>query len=224
MNQDNGTANIAIFDLDKTITKYDTYVHFLLSILRKKPLRTLRCVHLPIAVLMFKLGLRGNSWLKETFLTAFAGGLHKDEVKSLSESFVSKVLKKGVYQQALAQISQHREKGDQLILASASFNFYIDILGERLCFDDILCTKAQWNTEGRLTGKIDGNNCYGENKLKAVEKHLANITNKGQITMYSDHESDLPVFLLSDVRVATNPNNRLKALAANHDISIVHWQ
>lgn len=224
MNQIRPVVDIAIFDLDKTITRYDTYVHFLLSILRRKPLRTFRCIHLPIAVLMFKFGARSNSWLKETFLTAFAGGLNRDEIRSISESFTSKVLASGVYSEALGQIAQHRSNGDRLILASASFNFYIDLLGEKLQFDDVLCTQAQWNKRDQLSGRIDGKNCYGENKLNAVEKHLSSIGHKGQITLYSDHDSDLPVFLLSDIRVAINPNSRLEAIAEFHNISIVRWQ
>lgn len=224
MNQHKPVINIAIFDLDKTITRYDTYVHFLLSILRKKPLRAFRCIHLPISVLVFKLGLRSNSWLKETFLTAFAHGLDRHEIRTISESFTTKVLTSGVYAEALRQIAQHRANGDRLILASASFNLYIDQLAEKLQFDDVLCTQAEWNEHDRLSGRIDGKNCYGKNKLNAVEKHLSSIENKGQITLYSDHDSDLPVFLLSDIRVAINPNNRLEAIAESHNISIVRWQ
>lgn len=224
LNPHNSVNDIAIFDLDKTITRNDTYVQFLLSILSKKPLRAFRCIHLPFAVLMFKFGLRGNSWLKETFLAAFAGGLSRNEIRKLSESFTAKVLQDGVYQEALDQIAKHRAKGDRLILASASFNFYIDLLAAQLKFDDVLCTQAHWNNKDQLSGRILGDNCYGENKLKAVQKHLSTLEGKRQITMYSDHDSDLPVFLLSDVRIATNPNSRLEAIADSHNISIVRWQ
>ncbi len=224
MNQPKSSANIAIFDLDKTITHYDTYIHFLLSILSKKPLRAIRCIHLPFAILMFKVGLRSNSWLKETFLVAFAGGINREAINTMSQSFVSKVLKSGVYPEALEQIEKHRAAGDRLVLASASFNIYVELLAEKLNFDDVLCTHAEWDEAGQLTGRIDGKNCYGENKLVAVKNHLASIENKALITMYSDHDSDLPVFLLSDVRVATNPNSRLEAQAKTHNISIVRWQ
>lgn len=224
MNQHNHAMDIAIFDLDKTITRSDTYVQFLLSILKRRPLRAFRCIHLPFALLIFKAGLRSNSWLKETFLTAFAGGLTRDEICEFSESFTTEVLRDGVYQEALEQIAHHRRKGDRLTLASASFNFYIDILAAQLEFDDVLCTQAEWNDQDQLTGRILGKNCYGENKLEAVEKHLSTIEGKHQITFYSDHDSDLPVFLLSDIRIATNPNSRLEAIAGSHNISIVRWQ
>jgi hypothetical protein len=78
----------AIFDLDRTITQRDTYVAFLLKFLLNSPSKVIFSSWLPIAVLMHKIGLRDNTWLKTVFLRSIAGGASKLEIETLSERFV----------------------------------------------------------------------------------------------------------------------------------------
>ena len=65
---------IVVFDLDGTITRYDTYVRFLLYVIARKPLKLARLPLLSIDVLRHKLGSQTNSWLKKRFLSALLAG------------------------------------------------------------------------------------------------------------------------------------------------------
>ena len=136
MNQKN--QNIAIFDLDHTITSKDTYLSFLIHFLKKNPERLLHCWFLPIAVVLHKTKQRDNSWLKETFLTAIAGGTNQHEINEFAHHFTQLILEQYIYQDAVKQIEFHKQQGDLLILASASFDFYVQKMGQQLGFDKIL--------------------------------------------------------------------------------------
>ena len=163
--------NIAIFDLDGTITRSDTYLGFLLFLLRKKPLRLLRCYFLPVAVVLFKLKLKNNSWLKKTFLGAIAGGFTREQIDQLCDQYLLEVVEQDFSPSALQAIQQHQQQGDRLILASASYDFYVSRIGQKLGFDEILCTRSLWK-DGHLLGDIDGQNCYGPEKLERVQTSL----------------------------------------------------
>ena len=215
--------NVAIFDLDHTISKKDTYLQFLLAYLRAYPIRFLRCVWLPWAVLMHLCNLRSNSWLKERFLTSTAKGAPRERIDRFSKRFVEKILSASLNAKALKRIFEHQKSRDYLILSSASFDFYVDRLGRKLGFDAIVCTQAQWDESGRLTGRIAGDNCYGEHKKIATQKVLAAIS-AARVTVYSDHHSDLPIFSLASQKIAVNPTKKLYQIALSNEFSVEWWR
>jgi len=214
---------VVIFDLDSTITKKDTYVAFLLSILKAYPLRFFRCGFLPFAILIHKAGIRDNSWLKETFLTTIAGGLSQSQLTACSDQFLEKLKKKGIRSKALQKIQQHHDANHKLILASASFDFYVKKLGHQLGFDAIACTLSSWNKHNKLTGKIDGQNCYGKYKLKRLIEILGNDKNAITTIAYTDHHSDAPLLEWVDKAIAVNPTQKLHRLALKKKYIIADW-
>ncbi len=212
---------IVVFDLDNTITKKDTYLAFLIFCLKQNPLRLFRCYFLPFAVLIFKLKLKDNSWLKKTFLGAIIGGTQRDDVNSLVDDFLSDI-KDQYYSQALGQIQYHKEQSDYLVLASASYDFYVEKIGKELGFDQIICTKSVWSN-GRLIGDIDGENCYGPNKLAQIKKELSNILDNYKTVAYSDHHSDKYLLEWADLGIAVNPTDKLRVIAEQTGFEIRNW-
>jgi len=59
--RDSLPEHVAVFDLDGTITRVDTYVHFLFAVMRRYPLRVLRGAWLPLALVIHKSRLKDNS-------------------------------------------------------------------------------------------------------------------------------------------------------------------
>jgi HAD superfamily hydrolase (TIGR01490 family) len=214
---------IVIFDLDSTITKKDTYVAFLLSILKTYPLRLLRCGFLPFAILIHKAGIKDNSWLKETFLSAIASGLTQSQLSASSDQFIEKLKKKGIRSKAIQKIQQHRDANHKLVLASASFDFYVKNLGHQLGFEVIVCTQPSWNKHNKLTGKINGQNCYGKYKLKRLIEILGIDKNDITTIAYTDHHSDAPLLEWVDRAIAVNPTKKLHQMALKKKYMIADW-
>jgi hypothetical protein len=87
---------LALFDLDGTITRRDTYLAYLLGFLARHPERWPRATPLPLAVLGYLLGVRDNTWLKTTFLRAILGGAPRSLLASWTEIFLNQMLDSGL--------------------------------------------------------------------------------------------------------------------------------
>ena len=216
---------LAVFDLDGTITNCDTYISFLLFILFKKPQRFINASWLPFAVLIHKMGLRNNSWLKEKFLTSIVSGFTNTEIDQWTHDFSNNILNKHTFVAAKDKINEHLNHGHQLILASASFDFYVEKIGKQLGFHHIVCTKSSWNKNNRLLGIIDGENCYGQNKVRSLQKLItANNIRFDSSICYTDHHSDIALLNWATKGIAINPTSKLSHLISNTNIEEILWR
>ncbi len=77
-----GRPVVAVFDLDRTITRYGTYVPFLWSTALRHPPRLLYAGPILLAAAAYKLGLITRKRLKEFMLSAVLGGASRSEFSS----------------------------------------------------------------------------------------------------------------------------------------------
>ena len=63
----------------------------------------------------------------------------------------------------------HQEQGHVVLLVSASFDVYLEPLGQLLEADDVLCTRLERDA-GVLTGRLVGPNCRGAEKVRRIEQ------------------------------------------------------
>jgi len=213
----------AIFDLDGTITSNDTYLSFLFTYLKHNPVRLVYCWSLPFVVVTFKLGFKNNTWLKKKFLGAIVGGVFRDDIDQFVNHFLNITLEDQIKKSALQEIQQHKQLGNNLLLATASFDFYAIKLGEKLGFDTIICTKSRWDDNDRLMGDIDGNNCYGKHKFENVSRYIQENLSNTHTILYTDHHSDLPLMEWVDEGIAINPTSKMRELAIENDFEIKDW-
>lgn len=213
---------VAVFDLDGTLTRQDTFKIFLKRRMQSRPWRAINCAPLPFAYLMARKGMRDHVWLKQQTLKYVVGGSKRDELSEFCADFAQQMLHEQVTDCARAKLDEHKRRGDTLVLCSASFDFYVHAIGDALGFDHVICTKSAWKQE-RLTGDIDGENCFAEEKIRQLEALLGE-QGKGHRSAYSDHHSDLPLLQWADHAVAVNPTKYMAEHAAEHDFEVVDWQ
>ena len=214
--------NVAIFDLDGTITRRDTYTALLLRALRHRPARLVPALALPLAAVVHLAGLRDNAWLKARFLAAILGGIGRDELQGLTGPFLADLLKHGLRTRARAVIDAHRVAGDYVLLATASFDFYCLEIGRTLGFDAVVCTESQWRDE-RLVPVLATGNCHGLVKQRRVQEALTRLPGPARLTVYSDSHADLPILGIADEPVAVNPTRRLAAIAEVRRYRVEDW-
>jgi HAD superfamily phosphoserine phosphatase-like hydrolase len=144
-----------------------------------------------------------------------------------ADAYADRVVAEDVFPGALAQIATDRAAGQRLVLATASNEFYVGAIAQRLGFADVIATPARWEDD-RLHHRLGGENCYGEAKRDLVAAWLTRQGLAGQaLCFYSDHESDVPLFELAVASggeaVAANPSPRLRAEAGTRGWRIVDW-
>ena len=221
-------SGLAIYDMDRTVTKRPTYTHFLLHCaLRRAPWRLLLLPAVLVPLLAYALKLLDRGRLKEIMHHLLLGArIHPHELKPLVDSFADAQAAKNVRPGALSAIARDKTEGRRLVLATASYRLYADAIAERLGFDDVIGTGSVIGLDDRVHAKITGENCYGPAKMRMIADWVEKSGLKGahgHVRFYSDHVSDQPVFEWADEPVAVNPHGKLRRLAEQRGWAIENW-
>jgi len=219
-------TNLAIYDMDRTVTRHATYTPFLLHCAaRRAPWRLLLIPFAALSMLAYAAKLIDRGRLKEINHRLLLGhNRHPAELKPLIDSFAEATLKRNIRPGARAAIARDKAEGRRVVMATASYRFYARGIAERLGFDDCIGTNSILGLDERVHAKIDGENCYGPAKLRMIETWLtAAAIDRGHVRFYSDHASDGPVFEWSDEPVAVNPHEKLARLADERGWRIEDW-
>lgn len=219
--------NIAVFDLDRTITTFGTFTPYLLRVTRYGGFgKYLRYAGVLPYMLQYKQGKIGRKQVKEQMIARLLDGRCRDDLKAASDDFAAWMMQAGHYRSgALARIKQHRDQDDLVVMATASMDWYAESIGTQLGFDLVIGTQSVWQDD-ILQPAIEGENCYGENKrqmiLEAFETHAIERTGK-TVYAYTDHVSDMPFLHWADKPVAVNPSKKLRLKAEVEHIPIEMW-
>ncbi len=221
---------VAMYDMDRTITRSGTYSGFLMHVARRR--QQWRLLLLPLVGLAgagYALRLIDRSRLKAINLRLLVGKrFRRSEIAPLAESYADKVIARGLHAAALEQIAADRAAGYRLLLATASFHLYVDAIARRLGIDDVLATRLdEPDGADHVHARLAGDNCYGEAKFARISDWLAanEITrDQAHVRAYSDHVSDHPMLHFADEAVATTPSRKLKLLAPTMGWQVVDWR
>jgi phosphatidylglycerophosphatase C len=183
------SGNLAVFDLDGTITRHDTFGPFLWGFLWRRPWRLPR-VLLGLPGAASYVVNRDRGAFKGAVIHALLGGARRSSLERWAERFVEQLLQQGLYGEALAAIATHRARGDRLLLMSASTDLYVPRIGRALDFDEIICTEVRWGADERLDGRLATANCRGEEKRRCLAAIIARDA-PGRVYAYGDSRADL---------------------------------
>lgn len=214
----------AIFDLDGTLARGDTFLPYLLGRLRRAPVRWHRMPELAAAVALFQAGRRSNAWLKSAFLRAILGGDTRGDLAPFTAAFVDRLVRTGLRRQGLAVLAEQRAAGRCIVLATASPDLYVEPLAARLGVDRIVCTRLAYDSAGRITGGLDGANCHGAEKRARIEQLVARQVLPRPLHVFSDHHADLPLFALADHGTAVCPTRPLQRAAPSRGLTVAAWR
>ena len=220
--------DLAIYDMDRTVTRRATYTPFLLHCATRRA--PWRLIFLPLVVgsmLAYVLKLIDRARLKEINHHLLLGHrIHPRDLKPLVDSFAENQVQSNVRPGALAALARDKAEGRRLVLATASYRLYSEAIAERLGFDDVIGTGSIIGLDERVHAKIDGENCYGPAKLRMIAEWVEKsglVGRHGHVRFYSDHVSDAPAFEWADEPVAVNPHGKLRRLAEQRGWAIEDW-
>ncbi len=220
---------IAIYDMDKTITRRATYNGFLAHMAwNRAPRRLLLLPILPFALVFYALKIWDRQRLKEFSQSLLLGHrVPRSEFAQYLESHADLVLGNNVYPQILERVTQEKAAGFRHVLATASYRLYVDAIAHRIGFETVIATELASDDSGHVLARIDGHNCYDSAKLDRVKAWMMEQgleRNQCHIRAYSDHISDAPLLEFADEAFATNPHPPLSKLAAARGWQILDWR
>lgn len=131
--------------------------------------------------------------------------------------FLREVVQPAIRPAALDLIQAHRQAGDTVLIVTATNEFVTRPIAELFGVAELLAVELERDASGWITGAIRGVPSMREGKVQRMEQWLAaRGLGWGAVhsTFYSDSTNDLPLLERVNVPVATNPDARLRAIAA----------
>jgi HAD superfamily hydrolase (TIGR01490 family) len=222
-------VKLAIYDMDKTITRLPTYTPFLFFAARK--LAPWRLLFFPVWILSmfgYLAGIYDRKKLKEIGFSLMIGRtISRDRLDKVADAFAERTLANNVFSQAQDRIQQDVAEGYRLVMATASPDYYAGPIGRKLGFDTVIATVQAELADGRYSNRIASGNCYGENKLEMIRQWMFGEKLEREhllIRFYSDHHSDGPTFDWATEAYAINPKNKLQKLSRQKNWTVVEFR
>lgn len=212
---------VAVFDLDGTITRRDTFVPYLRGWLRRHPHPGFVGPAFGALLYYLAMGLdRGR--LKSDLLLACMAGATREEVKLWTGEFVAGLGDGELCPGAISAIDRHRGAGDRLVLLSASVDLYVPDIGRRFGFDEAICTGVSWSG-GHLEGFLTTPNRRAEEKRRCIEA-LRDQFAGARFIAYGNARSDFPHLAAVDEPVLVNAGPGLRRKAKKLGIRTEDWR
>jgi HAD superfamily hydrolase (TIGR01490 family) len=132
------------------------------------------------------------------------------------ERFMREVVLPALPAQALALVQGHQRSGDEVVIVTATNEFVTRPIAPAFGVQELIAVELERGADGWITGAIRGVPSAREGKVTRVSQWLAS---RGwdwpdvDATFYSDSINDLPLLEKVDHPVATNPDERLRAIA-----------
>ena len=136
------------------------------------------------------------------------------------ELFMRDVIKPALKEAALSLVGKHADAGDQTVIVTATNEFITRPIADAFGVKELIAVELERDTApggtGWITGEIKGVPSAREGKVMRVEQWLAS---RGMgwaevdSTFYTDSINDLALMEKVAHPVATNPDDRLRAIA-----------
>jgi phosphatidylglycerophosphatase C len=184
---------IAFFDFDGTITTKDSLTEIIKFIKGSIAFYTgiLLNMHWFTA---YWLHFISGDLLKEKILTYFFSGMPENIFQEQCDLFADRILPGEIRPGAIAEMDHLRQEGFEMVIVSASAENWIRTFAKKHSLE-LIATKLEVKN-GLITGKIEGKNCKGGQKVVCI-KGKWNLIVYEEVFVYGDSPADRPMMALA---------------------------
>jgi phosphatidylglycerophosphatase C len=184
---------IAFFDFDGTITTKDSFIEFIKFYRGAKRFYFGFLLYSPFLI-AFKLKLIPNYTAKQKVLAHYFKGEDVSKFQSQCDTFANEVLPELVRPKALTEIDRLKRAGVRVVVVSASAENWIKAWADKQNLE-LLGTRLEIK-DGKITGRIEGKNCYGEEKVCRIKEDI-DLADYDDIYAYGDSSGDKQMLALA---------------------------
>ena len=151
------------------------------------------------------------------FATEAIRRLGRDAADAAHAVFMREVIEPHIQPAARALLQQHRDAGDTIVIVTATNEFVTRPIAKALGVDHLLAVNLERDASGWITGEITGVPTMRAGKVTRMDDWLAGrglTWDTVDSTFYSDSMNDVPLLEKVNTPIATNPDERLRKLAA----------
>jgi phosphatidylglycerophosphatase C len=186
---------VAAFDFDGTLTKRDSLLPFLAAVCGPVAVG-LAMGRLSPQLALMAAGRADRDDTKERLLGRLLAGRPAGGVEAAGARYADR-LATSLRPDIVERLRWHRESGHELVLVSASPTVYLEPLGAQLGFAAVLATRLEIAADGTLTGRLDGGNCRGPEKVTRLRAWLG-TREPTEVWAYGDSAGDDDLLAFAD--------------------------
>ena len=146
------------------------------------------------------------------------------ELQELHHRFMIQKIEPILLDKAQNCINRHKERGDTVLVITASTSFVTAPIVKKYGINHLLATEPEIKA-GRYTGGVSGMPCFQSGKIDKLmpwlQKNEETLTGS---TFYSDSHNDLPLLELVDNPVAVNADKILTKIAEKKGWKVFNWR
>ena len=146
------------------------------------------------------------------------------ELQELHHRFMIQKIEPILLDKAQNCINRHKERGDTVLVITASTSFVTAPIVKKYGINHLLATEPEIKA-GRYTGGVSGIPCFQSGKVDKLmpwlQKNEETLTGS---TFYSDSHNDLPLLELVDNPVAVNADKILTKIAEKKGWEVLNWR
>ncbi|WP_417658531.1 HAD family hydrolase [Pseudidiomarina sp.] len=188
--------DIALFDFDGTITQCDTFTPFVKSVIPRNRMR-LGQVFLAPLIIGHRYGLVSSSYVRQKVIRVGFKGLSASTLAELGRQHADSFIPKVIRPQAIERLKWHKNRGDRILIVSASLAVYLDPWCKTMGFE--VCGVNLEEKYGRLTGRYVDGDCTARKKADRI-RAVANLDEYEHVYAYGDTVEDTEMLDLADTR------------------------
>lgn len=156
------------------------------------------------------------------FVVGHINELSSVERDTLRREFLAEVIRPMIAPGTQALLDQHRARGDDLLIITATIDFITQPIAMELGITELLATIPEQSPDGEFNGLITGVPAFQEGKITRLRQWLdARQTAYDQQWFYSDSHNDLPLLQTVSHPVAVDPDATLRAAAEKQSWPII---
>jgi HAD superfamily hydrolase (TIGR01490 family) len=214
----------AFFDLDKTIIAGSSTLAFSGPLRERGLIGRRALLRSGYAQLLLMLTGADADFMERmrARISALCTGWDAAEVRAVIDQALHDVLRPMIYTEALALIEDHRRRGHEVVLVSASGEEMVAPIAAALGAGGYAATRMAIS-EGRYTGEIEFY-CYGEGKAVAARELAAERGYRlADCAAYTDSITDLPLLEAVGHPHAVNPDRALRRIARERGWPVLNF-
>lgn len=201
----------AFFDLDKTIIAKSSTLAFSRPFFHEGLINRRAVLKSSYAQFLFLLAGADSDQIERmrANITSLCTGWDVKQVRAIVEETLHDVVDPLVYIEAAELIAEHKRKGHDVVVVSASGQEMVAPIA-RMVGADLSVATRMVEHDGRYTGEV-AFYCYGEGKAEAIRGLAAERGyDLGACYAYSDSATDLPMLREVGHPTAVNPDRPLR--------------
>ena len=143
----------------------------------------------------------------------------RETLDALHVEFMKKYITPVMTQKGQQQIQHHRDRGDTIVIITATNSFVTGPIARAFKVDDLIASEPEI-IDKQYTGKVAGTPCFQQGKITKLNQWLESSSHDlANSVFYSDSHNDIPLLELVTLPIAVDPDDELKTIAEQRN-----WQ